>query len=194
MGRLDGKVVFITGAARGQGRSHALSATEEGAAVIGVDLCAQMESVNYPMATIEDLEETAALVADRGGRMVARVADVRDRDALAAAQADGVAEFGRVDCVVANAGVMTHAVPASLNSGRAWEDSLAVILTGVWKNPAGMRSLAEGAGARRIDRDHQLLGRHPPHAVRLLRRARRVRRRQVRRRRSHAHLRTRARA
>jgi SDR family mycofactocin-dependent oxidoreductase len=132
MARLEGKVVFITGVARGQGRSHALLAAEEGAAVIGVDLCAQIESVNYPMASVTDLEETAALVAERGGRMVARVADVRDQAALAAALADGIAELGRLDSVVANAGVMTHAVPASLNSARAWDDSLAVMLTGVW--------------------------------------------------------------
>lgn len=132
MGRLDGKVVFITGVARGQGRSHALLAAEEGAAVIGVDLCAQMGSVNYPMATVDDLEETAGLVAERGGHIVTKVADVRDRAALAAALTDGIAEFGKVDSVVANAGVMTHAVPALLNSDRAWDDSLAVMLTGVW--------------------------------------------------------------
>jgi SDR family mycofactocin-dependent oxidoreductase len=132
MGRLDGKVVFITGVARGQGRSHALVAAKEGAAIIGVDICAQMESVNYPMATVADLDETARLVADLGGRMVARVADVRDRDGLAAALAQGIAEFGHLDSVVANAGVMTHAVPASLNPVRAWDDSLAVMLTGVW--------------------------------------------------------------
>jgi SDR family mycofactocin-dependent oxidoreductase len=132
MGRLDGRVVFITGAARGQGRSHALHAAEEGAAVIGVDICEQLESVHYPMPSVADLDETAKQVADRGGRMVARVADVRDQATLAAALAEGVEEFGHVDAVVANAGVMTHAVPSSESGARAWEDSLAVMLTGVW--------------------------------------------------------------
>jgi len=132
MGRLDGKVVFVTGAARGQGRSHALMAAHEGAAIVGVDICAQIPSVNYPMATEEDLDETARLVEERGGRMVARVGDVRSQDQLGAALQDGLEEFGALDCVVANAGIMTHAVPASHERIQAWDDSVAVMLTGVW--------------------------------------------------------------
>ena len=104
--RLEGKVAFITGAARGQGRSHAVRLAEEGADIIAVDLCEQIESNPYPLATPEDLDETVNLVEKLGRRIVARKADVRERGELAAALADGVAELGRLDVVVANAGIL----------------------------------------------------------------------------------------
>ena len=104
--RLEGKVAFITGAARGQGRSHAVRLAEEGADIIAVDLCEQIESNPYPLATPEDLDETVNLVEKLGRRIVARKADVRERGELAAALAEGVDELGRLDIVVANAGIL----------------------------------------------------------------------------------------
>ncbi len=108
-GIFDGKVVLVTGAARGQGRAHAVRFAEEGADVIAVDICAQLDSVAYPMATPEDLEETSRLVEKTGRRIVAAQADVRDRDRLTAVVADGVAQFGRLDYVLANAGILPAA-------------------------------------------------------------------------------------
>ncbi len=105
-GQLDGKVAFITGAARGQGRSHAVKFAEEGADIIAFDLCDQMSSVLYPMATPEDLDETVNLVEKTGRRIVAEQGDVRDFHRLQAAVANGVAELGRLDFVLANAGII----------------------------------------------------------------------------------------
>ncbi|MBN3510771.1 mycofactocin-coupled SDR family oxidoreductase [Mycolicibacterium nivoides] len=109
MGNLDGKVAFITGVARGQGRSHAVTLAGEGAAVIGVDICADIPSNGYPMASRDELDETVALVEAAGGKMVAAVADVRDFHALKAALDAGVEQFGRLDIVLANAGIATMA-------------------------------------------------------------------------------------
>jgi SDR family mycofactocin-dependent oxidoreductase len=109
-GRVEGKVAFITGAARGQGRSHAVRLAEEGADIIAVDICKQIESNPYPLATEADLAETAALVEKTGRRIVTRKADVRERGELAAAAAAGVAELGRLDVVVANAGILPMAM------------------------------------------------------------------------------------
>jgi SDR family mycofactocin-dependent oxidoreductase len=105
MGRVEGKVVAITGAARGQGRSHAVRLAEEGADIIAIDLCEDIDVVEYPMATYEDLEETARLVEKTGRRAFVKQADVRDPAALKAAIDEGVAELGRLDVVVANAGI-----------------------------------------------------------------------------------------
>lgn len=105
MGRVEGKVAFVTGAARGQGRSHAVHLAEEGADIIAVDICADIASNEYPLARQEDLDETARLVEKTGRRIVPVQADVRDRSALAAALDTGVAELGKVDVVVANAGI-----------------------------------------------------------------------------------------
>src|SRR5665213_1462501 len=104
MGRVEGKTAFITGAARGQGRSHALRLAEEGADIIAIDICAQIESVPFPMSRPEDLEETVALVEALDRRIVAAQADVRDFDAVSRALAVGVAAFGQLDIVSANAG------------------------------------------------------------------------------------------
>jgi SDR family mycofactocin-dependent oxidoreductase len=131
MGRLDGKVAFITGAARGQGRAHAVKMAQEGADIIAIDLCDQIQSVAYPMSTAADLEETVRLVEDQDRRIVAQRADVRDRDALQAAVQAGVAEFGHLDIVVANAGI-APAVGEGSRSQAAWHDSIDVLLTGVY--------------------------------------------------------------
>ena len=109
-GRMEGKVAFITGAARGQGRSHAVRLAEEGADIIAVDICRQIESNPYPLATEEDLAETARLVEKLDRRIVTRVADVRERSELVAAVADGVSTLGRIDAVVANAGILPMAM------------------------------------------------------------------------------------
>jgi len=126
MGALKGKVAFITGAARGQGRAHAVKLAGEGAAIIAVDLCDQIASVPYPLATPDDLAATVKLVEDTGARIVARQADVRDRAGLKTALAEGIAELGRLDIVIANAGI------APMTDVNAWQDVLDVNLTGVY--------------------------------------------------------------
>jgi SDR family mycofactocin-dependent oxidoreductase len=131
MGRMDGRVAFITGAGKGQGRSHAVRLAEEGADIVGVDICRQLDGVLYAMATPEDLDETVNLVEKTGRRMIARQADVRDRKALQAAFDDGVAEFGHIDTVVANAGILLNRVDEP-DPEAAWELGIGVLLTGVW--------------------------------------------------------------
>ncbi|WP_326545972.1 mycofactocin-coupled SDR family oxidoreductase [Mycolicibacterium sp. ND9-15] len=105
MGRVQGKVAFVTGAARGQGRSHAVRLAEEGADIIAVDLCENIDTIGYPMATSEDLEETAAFIEKTGQRVVTAKADVREASQLRAALEDGIAQLGGLDIVVAQAGV-----------------------------------------------------------------------------------------
>jgi SDR family mycofactocin-dependent oxidoreductase len=149
MGLLDGKVAFITGAARGQGRTHAHRLAQEGAAIIAVDIADRVSQYEgYPPATTADLEETVKLVEKNGGRIIAGTADVRDSQALEQVLAQAVAEFGgRLDVVVANAGVVSW--------GRFWEmfddqwSSLVdVNLTGVWRTlkAAVPHMLAAGNG------------------------------------------------
>ncbi len=105
MGRVEGKVAFVTGAARGQGRSHAVRLAEEGADIIAVDLCQQIESIRYPLASPEDLDETARLIEKTGQGVLTAQADVREAAELRAALESGIAEFGKLDIVVAQAGV-----------------------------------------------------------------------------------------
>jgi SDR family mycofactocin-dependent oxidoreductase len=105
MGRVQGKVAFVTGAARGQGRSHAVRLAEEGADIIAVDLCQDIPTIGYSMATPEDLEETAKLVEKTGRGVVTAQADVREASQLRVALERGIAEFGKVDIVVAQAGI-----------------------------------------------------------------------------------------
>lgn len=128
--RLDGKVAFITGAAGGQGRAHAVRLAREGANIGGIDICSQIETVEYPMATKDDLDETVRLVEATGQRMIGRVGDVRDRASIEAAFAETVAEFGRVDFVIANAGISPN-WGAHCQTMRAWQDCIDVMLTGV---------------------------------------------------------------
>jgi SDR family mycofactocin-dependent oxidoreductase len=109
-GRLDGKVAFITGAARGQGRAHALAMAKEGADIIAVDICRQIESNPYPLATPDDLAETERSIKELGRRVVARVADVRERHELRDALEAGIADLGKLDVVVANAGILPMAM------------------------------------------------------------------------------------
>ncbi len=132
LGQLQGKVAFITGAARGQGRSHAEALAAAGADIVGIDICAQLDTVSYPMATPADMEETVVLVEKQGRRMLGLRADVRDLTAVRSAVADGLAEFGRLDIVAANAGIMAHSLPPYADSEQAWSDSIDTMLTGVW--------------------------------------------------------------
>lgn len=109
-GRLEGKVAFITGAARGQGRAHAVAMAREGADIIAVDICRQIESNPYPLATPDDLAETERVVKETGRRVIARIGDVRERSELRDVVEAGVVEFGKIDIVVANAGILPMAM------------------------------------------------------------------------------------
>ncbi len=132
-GRVDGKVAFITGAARGQGRSHAVRLAEEGADIIAVDICRGFEDSPAPAATPEDLAETADMVKNLDRRIVTAEVDVRDFDALAAAVDSGVEQLGRLDIVVANAGIGTTGVKLHKMREASWEETMDVNLGGVWK-------------------------------------------------------------
>jgi SDR family mycofactocin-dependent oxidoreductase len=129
MTKLEGKVAFITGAGRGQGRSHALRLAGEGADIIAVDICAQIDSVPYPMATPQELAETAKQVESLNRRVFTQEADVRDEAALRAAFEAGVAQLGPVDIVIANAGIAPMSVREPHN---AWQDVIDVNLTGAF--------------------------------------------------------------
>ncbi|MER6570172.1 mycofactocin-coupled SDR family oxidoreductase [Streptomyces sp. NPDC001093] len=143
MGRVAGKVAVITGAGRGQGRSHAVRLAEEGADIIALDLCEDIPVAEYPMAGADDLDETARLVEKAGRRVVARRVDVRDRDALKAAVDEGVAQLGRLDVVIPNAGILP------IGAGRpigAFTDTVDINLNGVINTVhAALPHLGEGA-------------------------------------------------
>jgi len=131
MARLDGKVAFITGVARGQGRSHALRLAEEGANIIGVDICADIASVPYPMANEDELAETIKLVEETGQSIVASVADVRNYDALKNAFDQGVSQLGPVDIVLANAGIWPTSLDPEVHLS-SWHDAIDVMVTGTF--------------------------------------------------------------
>ncbi|SHL10223.1 SDR family mycofactocin-dependent oxidoreductase [Pseudonocardia thermophila] len=133
-GRLEGKVALVSGAARGQGRSHAVRLAQEGADVIAFDLCGQMSTVPYPMATSDDLKETVQQVEELDRRIVAREADVRDSAAVKAVVDEGVAELGgRLDIVCANAGICTFGENVWSLTDEQWDETIGVNLTGVFK-------------------------------------------------------------
>ena len=131
MGRLDGKVAFITGGARGQGRSHAIRLAEEGADILVIDICDQIESHQVAMSTPSDLQETVRQVEALDQRIVAEIADVRDQSALDRAVARGIDQFGHIDIVSANAGISGVGKTWEL-SETEWSDMIDVNLTGVW--------------------------------------------------------------
>lgn len=148
-GRLEGKIAFITGAARGLGRSHAVRLAEEGADIIAVDLCAPVATVNtYPGATQDDLDETVRHVEKLGRRIVASVADVRDHGALKSALDAGVAELGGLDIAVANAGIVSFGSAIELTEDQ-WRDVIDINLTGVWNTAraAAPHLIARGGGS-----------------------------------------------
>jgi SDR family mycofactocin-dependent oxidoreductase len=132
MGLLDGRVAFITGAARAQGRSHAVRLAAEGADIIAIDICGPPAPTGYAAATAADLAETVRAVEATGRRIVHRIADVRDQTALDEAVAAGVDAFGRLDIVVANAGISTWGRFWEMDEDR-WQAMIDINLTGVWR-------------------------------------------------------------
>jgi (+)-trans-carveol dehydrogenase len=132
MGRFDGKVAFVTGGARGQGRSHALGFAEEGADVIVVDACEQVPGVNYDLATREDLDETVALVEKTGRRCLAYVADVRDAARLREVVGEAVGQLGRLDHAVLNAGIAIPHAPDAEDGPELWRTMIDINLSGVY--------------------------------------------------------------
>lgn len=148
MGMLEGKVALITGGSRGQGRAHALTCAREGADVIIVDTLEQIKSVQYPMAQQEDLDETVRQVEALDRRIVAVEADVRSQKDLDAAVARGVAELGKIDILIANAGIFSLG-PSWELTDEAWEDMIAVNLTGVWKSTKAVipHMIEQGSGS-----------------------------------------------
>jgi SDR family mycofactocin-dependent oxidoreductase len=130
--RAEGKVALVTGAARGQGRSHAVRLAEEGADIIALDLCRQIDTVPYPLSTPDDLAETAKLVTATGRTVVTAMADVRSLDGMRAAVDDAVARLGRLDIVAANAGIHSGGIPSWEMTDQMWQDLVDVNLTGVW--------------------------------------------------------------
>jgi SDR family mycofactocin-dependent oxidoreductase len=145
MGSLDGKVAFISGVARGQGRSHALRLAGLGADIVGIDICHDIATMNYPNASADDLAATVKEVEALGRRMIGIEGDVRDADAVEAAVAEGFAEFGRLDIVLSNAGIVRLGDDPDDGSAGIWQDVLQTNLTGgfhvVW---AAVPRLIEG--------------------------------------------------
>ncbi|KAF0960883.1 mycofactocin-coupled SDR family oxidoreductase [Rhodococcus sp. T7] len=147
MNSLSGKVAFVTGAARGQGRSHAIELARAGADIIAVDIAHDEPELGlgYPLGSQDELAETAKEVENLGRRIVTARVDVRDGDGLAAALRTAVEELGRLDIVVANAGIAASAIPAHQITDSQWEQMLAINLTGVWKTcRAAVPYLVEG--------------------------------------------------
>src|SRR6202040_3149152 len=143
MGNLDGRVALITGAARGQGRAHAVRLATEGGDIIALDICHNIDTMDYPNATADELDETVKLVENEGRRIIAHQADVRDADALEQIVRDGVTELGRLDIVIANAGIIR------LGDGgdrrQVFRDIIDVNLIGVWNTvEATNRALIDG--------------------------------------------------
>jgi SDR family mycofactocin-dependent oxidoreductase len=132
VGRVEGKVAFITGAARGQGRSHALRLAQEGADIIAVDVCHGFDTVPYDGATEADLAETVKQVEELDRRVLAQQADVRDLSALQRVAEEGLSQFGQIDIVCANAGIASFA-PALEMTEQMWQDVIDINLTGIWK-------------------------------------------------------------
>ena len=148
MGRLSGKVALITGGARGQGRSHAVTFAREGADIVTCDLVSQVATVPYPMSVPDDLNETVKLVEEQDGRCVAMQADVRDTAQIQAVVERGIAEFGKIDILVANAGIVAP-VPLLDITDDDWSDMIDIDLTGVFKS---IRAVAPHMVERRSGR------------------------------------------
>ncbi len=160
MGRLDGKVAFITGAARGQGRSHAVRLAEDGADIVAVDLLEQIDTAYYDLASTAELEQTVKLVQAEGRRILARQADVRNQAALDAVVAEAMQMFGRIDIVCANAGIATSNKSWEMSEAE-WQDVVDVNLTGVWHTAkACIPAIIEGDRGGAIVLTSSLAGLH----------------------------------
>jgi (+)-trans-carveol dehydrogenase len=144
-GRVEGKVAFVTGAARGQGRSHAVRLAQEGADIIAVDICRGFADSTAPASTPEDLAETADMIKNLDRRVVTEIVDVREYDALKTALDNAVEQLGRLDIVVANAGIGTTGVKLHKMREDTWNETIDVNLSGVWKTvKAGVPHLLAG--------------------------------------------------
>ncbi|MEU7810891.1 mycofactocin-coupled SDR family oxidoreductase [Pseudonocardia sp. NPDC049154] len=169
-GRLEGKVAFITGVARGQGRSHALTLALEGCDIIGVDICEDIPGVPYPGATRAELDETVKAVEALDRRILATVADVRDLSAITAAVDAGVAELGRLDIVAANAGIAAAPTEAAGMDYHIWQDMIDINLNGAYHAArAGIPHIKAGGCGGSIVITSSVAGLHPfaniPHYV-----------------------------
>ena len=145
MGRVEGKVALITGAAIGQGRSHAVRLAQEGADIIGVDVCADIATNSYAGPTVADLEETERLVTELGRRMVSHVVDVRDRDGLSKAVADGAQGLGRLDIVSANAGIAGFGAADEITPAQ-WSEMMDINVNGVWNTTSAATPILREQG------------------------------------------------
>jgi SDR family mycofactocin-dependent oxidoreductase len=144
-GRVEGKVALISGAARGQGRSHAVRLAQEGADIIAFDICGPIDNMAYPHSTPDDLAETIDLVKAQNRRIVADQVDVRDYDKLKALVDNGVEQLGRLDIIVANAGIGTFGNKLHKLPEQIWQDMIDVNLSGVWKTvKAGVPHILAG--------------------------------------------------
>jgi SDR family mycofactocin-dependent oxidoreductase len=161
MGMLDGKVAFITGAARGQGRSHAIRLAEEGADIVAVDLCGQIDSVPYPLSTEEDLDQTVKAVEAEGRRIIARTADVRDASRLRQVVEEATDLLGPIDIIVANAGIAAPG-PIEADPAVVFRDIVDVNLIGVWNTVSAavpsMRAAGKGGAIVLISSTQGLKG------------------------------------
>lgn len=148
MRRFEGKVALVTGAARGQGRSHAVKLASEGASIIAVDICHDVTTTDYPLATETDLEETVRQIESAGGEVLARRADVRLQQELDAAVVAGLDQFGRLDVAVANAGIVSWA-PVHELTDQQWTEMIDINLTGTWRTLKSVvpQMLDQGAGS-----------------------------------------------
>lgn len=132
MGRFDGRVVFITGVARGQGRSHAVKFAAEGATIVGLDVAESIPTVAYKGATPDDLDETAQLIEDTGAKSIIIQGDVRDQATINKLVSDALQAFGHIDIVVPQAGITTLA-PFWELTDQQWDEMIGINLTGVWR-------------------------------------------------------------
>jgi (+)-trans-carveol dehydrogenase len=144
-GRVEGKVALVTGAARGQGRSHAVRLAEEGADLVICDLCGPIEAVKYPLPEVAELEETAAQIEKLDRRVIYRQLDVRDGDATAALVDQCRTEFGRLDIVAPQAGIASYAMNQEIDDA-LWQEVIDINLTGVWKTVRPAIPLIEAGG------------------------------------------------
>jgi (+)-trans-carveol dehydrogenase len=133
MSKLEGKVAFITGAARGQGRSHAVRLAEDGADIVAVDACADIETVPYPLGTADELAETAAMVEKAGRRCATAIADIRSLEQLGAAVDLAKETFGKIDILVSNAGIWSSATDSWSLDEETWQTMIDINLSGQWK-------------------------------------------------------------
>lgn len=148
MGRFEGQVALVTGAARGQGRGHAVKLASEGAAIIAVDICHDVSSTDYALATDVDLAETVHQVESASGRIVARQADTRHQEELDSAVEAGLSRFGRLDIAVANAGIVSWA-PVHEITDSQWTEMIDINLTGTWRTLKAVvpQMLGQGSGS-----------------------------------------------